>query len=211
MVLPRIPKHVVKNIENKIRDFVWNKKKSKIAYPILHNSKENGGLNLVNIVKKDIALKATWPQILYQEKDYAELVYSIMRVSFLGEDIWRCTLEPQDVPTLKIKEQFWQDVLESWGHYNAHYSFRIENQFLWYNSRIKIRGRIFCWKDAYIGGLKYVHQLFDSGVFKSNEALIQEFGLTSMRINSLKSALPKEWKEFFTSTPKRGIYASSTL
>ena len=58
MVLPAIPRVIEKTIENKIREFLWNGKKAKIAYSILQNPKSQGGLNLVNLSKKDIALKA---------------------------------------------------------------------------------------------------------------------------------------------------------
>ena len=45
MVLPQIPKNVIKRVDNEIRRFLWNGKKAKIAYPILQNSKSEGGLN----------------------------------------------------------------------------------------------------------------------------------------------------------------------
>ena len=57
MVLPIIPKHIVKHIDNIVRNYIWNGKKSKIAYNILQNPKKEGGLNLINITKKDKALK----------------------------------------------------------------------------------------------------------------------------------------------------------
>ena len=39
MVLPTIPDNIIKNIDNIIRDFIWNKKKSKISYQVLQNSR----------------------------------------------------------------------------------------------------------------------------------------------------------------------------
>ena len=138
MVLPKIPRSIVKQLDNLIRGFIWNNKKSKIAYNILQNPKEAGGLNLVNLEKKDIALKATWPQILYKESEYSKMVYSMMKCSTLQDDIWRCHLNQQDVKCLKITNQFWQDVLTSWSHYNYYYQNRYENQLIWYNSDIKV-------------------------------------------------------------------------
>ena len=197
MVLPRIPKYVVKCVDNRIREFLWNKKKAKIALSILQNPKNQGGLNLVNLEKKDIALKATWPQILYKEKDYATVVYKIMRCSCIGEDIWRCSIQPEDVPLLKIQNQFWQDVLKSWSEFNAYKNTRIENQLIWYNSCVRIAGKPFMWNDTYNRGLRYTYQLFENMEFKSQEQVAQEYGLTKMRYNSLKMALPKEWKDYF--------------
>ena len=126
MVLPTIPTSMVKKIDNIIREFIWSGKKAKIAYNILQNPKKEGGLNLVNLQRRDSALKATWPQILAKEEQYAEMVYGIMRTQQIKEELWRCSLAPEDVHTLKIKEQFWVDVLKSWSTFNYTYKSRVE-------------------------------------------------------------------------------------
>ena len=57
------------------------------------------------------------------------------------------------------------------------------------------------WKDSHIKGLKHVHQLYrDMKPISTEEA--KTLGLTTLRLNSLISALPKEWKEYFSTTPK---------
>ena len=201
MVLPSIPKYMVKKIDNLIRDFLWNGKKSKVAYNILQVKKEDGGLNLVNLTIKDKALKATWPQILSQEKDYSQVVYKTMKCSAIGVDIWKCSIEPSDVQSMKILNTFWSDVLTAWSEFNYYYNRRIENQIIWYNSNIKINGKMIMWRDIHLHGLEYVYQLFEQGRFISFEKAKYQFGLTRLRYNSLKVAIPKEWKSFFTQTP----------
>ena len=146
MVLPKIPKTILKSIDNEIRDYLWNGKKSKIALSVLQNSKSEGGLNLVCLEKKDMSLKATWPQVLYSEPLYEEMVYAIMGVEALGRNIWRCHMLPEDVKALGIQNSFWFDVLSSWSQYNFHHNFRIENQILWYNSEIRSAGKFLFWK-----------------------------------------------------------------
>ena len=197
MVLPTIPINIVKKVDNMIRDFIWNKKKSKIAYDILQLPKKEGGLNLVNLQRRDKALKATWPQILVQEDEYSKIVYHQMRCDELKEDIWRCRIEPRDIDTLKIRNHFWRDVLAAWGEYNATQELRYENQIIWYNSNIRIDNKIFYWRDVHRKGLYYVHQLYENRSFKTHELVYQEFGLSKLRYNSLKLAIPKAWKEYF--------------
>ena len=201
MVLPAIPKNIERNVNNMIRDFIWNGKKAKIAYNILQNPKKEGGLGLVNLKNRDMALKATWPSILHNELDYSKLVYSIMRVNSLQDDIWRCHLNPSDVKKLKIKSQFWEDVLYSWSCYNYYTDFRIENQLIWYNSCIRVGDKPIFWKEARKKGLRYVHQLFSNQALKSEEQMYQEYGITRLMYNSLKVSIPREWKLFFTRTP----------
>ena len=201
MVLPAIPENLVKSLENIIRDYLWSGKKSKISMRILQNSKDEGGLNLVNFRNKDKSLKATWPKILYNEEEYATLVYHELRVNTLKEDIWRCRLLPEDVKKLKVKNQFWLDVLMSWSEYNSYYQTRLENQLIWYNSKIKVRGKVIMWNDVYKQGLKYVYQLFEHQHFKTEQMVWNQYKLTVLRFNSLKAALPLEWKTFFMENP----------
>ena len=198
MVLPFIPEVMLKKIDNKIREFIWSKKKPKIKYKILQAPKIAGGLGLVDLHKKEIALKATWPKILYKEQEYAKMVYNILRIP-IEEDIWRCRIEPQEVKNLKLRNEFWEDVLHSWNQYNFFVSSRIENQILWYNSYIKVSGKMIMWKDVYQRGLKFVYQLYDDCQFKSDQQVWEEFGLTKLRFNSLKLVLPQSWKDHFTS------------
>ena len=197
MVLPSIPKNIIRQVENEIRNFIWNGKKAKIAFNILQLPKKEGGLNLVSLEKKEKALKATWPQILHNEEEYSKVVYGIMRCTTLGQDIWRCNIYRGDVHSLNIRNEFWCQVLMSWSDYNYYINKRIDNQLLWYNSEIKISGKLVMWNDVYNRGLKYVYQLFSNKRFKSDREVFQEYGLTKMRFNSLKCAIPKEWKDFF--------------
>ena len=59
MVMPSMSKTSVKKIENMMREFLFNGQKAKIALHTLQNVKKEGGLNLVNLLNKYRALKAT--------------------------------------------------------------------------------------------------------------------------------------------------------
>ena len=205
MVLPTIPKKFIQTMDNIIREYLWGGKKAKIAYKILQNSKKEGGLDLINLEIKDKSLKATWPQILHKETEYAKLVYQHLKCSAIQEDIWRCSLKKEDVKKLKIKDQFWENVLEHWCEFNYYRDRHIENQLIWYNSNIRIRDKPIMWNDCYNKGLKYIHQLYQEGQYKTDQQVWQQFGLSKLRFNSLKTVIPKDWKEYFIST-NRGLY-----
>ena len=198
MVLPSIPKSVVKTLDNIIRDFIWNGKKSKVSLKILQNSKLKGGLGLVNFSMKDMSLKATWPQILVNEKEYASLVYASLKASTIWEDIWRCAIRPEDIKYLGIKNDFWFDELKAWSTFNYFREFRIENQLLWYNSRIKIGGKPILWSDMYRKGLRYIYQLFEGGALIPYDVMFERYGLNRLRYNSLVSAIDSDWKTYFS-------------
>ena len=198
MVLPKMPSVYIKKLESKFREYLWDGKKNKIALRTLQLPKKDGGLGLVDMKRKECALKATWPQILATEQEYAQIVYQSMRCSILKEDIWRCTILPEHIDLLRIKNIFWSDTWKCWSEYNFMYKRRIENQLIWYNSYIIIGNKPVLWKDNYVKGLRYVYQLFENKQYKSEYQVWEEFGLTKLRFNSLKKAIPKEWKTFFT-------------
>ena len=197
LALPFVPHNIIKRIDNVIREFLWNGKKAKIACSILQNPKDQGGVSLVQIRIKDLSLKATWPVILHSEPEYEQVVYKIMRMKDLQSNIWRCTLCHEDVDKLKVKSEFWRDVLYSWANYNFSHNFRIDNQIIWYNSHIRIENSPFFWRDVYQRGLVYVYQLFENKEYKPDVVVQTQFGLTKMRYNSLKKSIPREWKDYF--------------
>ena len=205
MVLPRIPIMILKDLDNLFRDYLWNGRKAKIQLGILQLDKKEGGLGLVHLGKKEQALKATWPQILHKEQEYSELVYNTMRCQELGANIWRCNLDPEDVKKMKITNNFWKDVLWCWSYFNFYQNVRVENQIIWYNSRIRIGKGPFLWADCLRKGLMFVYQLFEKQCFKSEVCLMEQYGLSTLRVNSLKSAIPKEWMEYFLVTPLETI------
>ena len=84
-----------------------------------------------------MALKATWPQILYREEQYAQLVYQILRISTIGQDIWRCSIHPDDVRGLKFKSDFWKDVLISWSQYSYYDVMIIHSKYVKWRQDLK--------------------------------------------------------------------------
>ena len=194
MVLPTIPDTVIKRVETEIRHYLWGGKKAKIALSILKNSKKEGGLNLADLKNKDIALKATWPQILAKEHDYATMVYGLIS-PILGENIWRVNLDASDVKYLDIKSEFWVDVLKSWCSFNYWHNKRVENQIIWLNSQVRVNGRPILWGDMLENGLIYVHQFYEQGEVKSSYNMREEFCLDVMRYNQIIVSIPNEWKQ----------------
>ena len=195
MVLPMMPDNIIKNIENEIRRFLWNGKSAKIAFQVLKNPYDQGGLKLVDLKAKDKALKATWPQILLDEKDYSVMVYSVLCPE-LHELIWKVYLRPEHVKLFNISNQFWSDVLAAWCEYNYWHNFQIDNQIIWYNSRILVENKPILWKKLLRNGLIYIYQLFRDGKYKSFHQLNTEYGISIMQYNSLTMALPVDWKVY---------------
>ena len=59
-VLPSIPEDIIQQVETVIQQFIWNGTKPKISLAALKIAKQSGGLGLVDLRKKDDALKVAW-------------------------------------------------------------------------------------------------------------------------------------------------------
>ena len=129
---------MISKLEKCFSRFIWNDRKPKIALKSLQNTKEAGGLNLVDLHKKDMSIKISWIGILKDEKSMSTIVYSMINEN-IGELIWSCNFSPKDAKEI-TKNNFWSDVLQSWATYNYKTAEEIQdnNQIIWYNSCIKI-------------------------------------------------------------------------
>ena len=200
MVLCTIPDKVVKTFESIVTSFIWNNRKAKISLRTLQKQKSVGGLNLVNLKIRDIALKTTWVQILDREKEYAQMTYC--KLHYMGYMIWKCYIHPADVKQLGIKNNFWNDTLLAWCNFNYFYDFQIENQVLWCNSRIRIDNSIVFYKHSFKKGLIYIYQLFENGQAISALRAFRDYGLDFVSYNGIMTSIPNEWKNYFKSTQR---------
>ena len=58
--LPTPPQHLLTKLENLCITFIWNKKRHEVKKETLYKDKEDGGLNMINIVGFDYSLKIKW-------------------------------------------------------------------------------------------------------------------------------------------------------
>ena len=202
-VLRRMSDSMFNKLDAEITKFLWSNKRAKIALKILQAPKKYGGQKLINFRIKDKSLKATWPFILQAEPEYSIMVYNNID-STLCENIWRCNLLKDDVKHLHISNPFWQEILEAWCEFNFDNKHRVENQILWWNSRIHINNKPIRWDKAYKKGLLYVHQLYNAdGMLKSALEINRAFDLNFMEYNSIVTAIPKNWRLFFAENSPR--------
>ena len=196
-VLPAIPSHYVKMLDDMVQSFLWNNKKPKIPLSVLQQHKYKGGLGLVNFQRKDAALKCSWAFVIESDSLLMQIMFKML-CPIICMDIWKCNINSYDVKILFYKG-FWSDTLAAWSEFN--YKEQIKNgdevyaQFIWYNSHLRVNKRPFLFKKAYKEGLTHVAQLFDTnGKIIECEICCRMFMLTTLQYNQLISAIPKSWK-----------------
>ena len=196
-VMDSIQSKYIKQFEKLITKFIWNGRWPKIPLEKLQNSKECGGLNLVDIQLKDRALKASWVHYVSLDEQIANFAHKKLSI-VLKNEIWSCNLKSDDV-LLLFKQSFWTDVLKSWCNYNYSENVNYENlmcQRIWYNSSLRIGGKPFVMATPFEKNLKFYHQILnDNGKLLSCDIMREKFGFTVMQYNALVSSIPALWKD----------------
>ena len=209
MVLPTVSEKIVQNFNSMLTDFIWNGKRSKIKLAILQTSRRQGGLNLVNIRIRDMALKITWIQILNDDPICAHISMSVA-APVMGINIFKCCFRKEDVKYIcpKSTSDFWDDVLSAWAAYcNCVESDVIRDQVLWWNSSIRIGGKPFIWRKCYDKGLMWLTDIFPNGRSINPQEAMERFGITTMQLNSLLTAIPENLRTM----AKRGNTSKITI
>ena len=152
---------------------------------------------MVNFELKDLALKASWVQILQTDLFLEEFAYQCLS-PVMRSDIWKCNLSCKDIYSL-YNNSFWTDVLYAWSkwHYEKEISTTemILEQILWNNSHIRIGKKPVLFTEPYKQGLMTVSQLCDfRGSLPPVDVIKKMFNVTTMQLNLLIAAIPSAWK-----------------
>ena len=187
-----------KEFKAEVTSFLWDGKRAKIAYEKLIKPYHKGGLKLVDLELKDIALKVKWVQIvrLKPESCWADLVNKLAPIE--NDLIWKVNINSKDIGGI-MTPNILTDIWKAWSRYNFRNPVSREDildQCLWFNSHIRGKKKELLYFDSWKrSGLNFVGQLFENKTFKKYEQLWQEFGkcINIIDLVRIKKALPKEW------------------
>ena len=193
--LPAIPAYISEKFNKMIEEYIWNKAKPKIPLEVLQSLPEDGGLGLVDIVRKDMAIKASWVKMVMEDKYPEGRVYNYL-IPELEGNIWCCNIAPHDVREMPISNKFWKDVLYAWATYHYTAEKEQEQQIIWWNSNIRVQNKPIWYAECAKRGLMYVEQLYQEmgKEWISDEEALAKYALDTMRFNAIKSATPVEYK-----------------
>ena len=161
----------------------------------LCSPKGSGGANLVHLAHRDNSLKVSWIQIIETDEELANFAYRKLAPK-LGENIWRCNLDKQDVNHMYQKLDFWTDVLKAWCSINfTPHVQQPRQQLIWNNSHIRIKNKPISWPRSITKGLMTIGQIFPDGKRIKFDIAEEQYNLTIMEVNSLISAIPAMWRK----------------
>ena len=199
-VLPWLPDVYFRKINNLIRDFLWDGKRSKIPFEIIIGLKKDGGAGLTNLKNKEIALKLQWIFKLSEKEEMKVLAYELMQ-NPLGDLIWGVNLNVKDFGRKFKRENFWTGILKTWLKWTAvqpKTKEAILDQCLWYNSNIKINREVIFYRKWHKEGINFVKDLLDNGgQFIKLDKLCDKVkeNVPFLVLEGIIKSIPFEWKK----------------
>lgn len=206
-VLPSPKIEIMRKVDKMLFDYLWDNKPHKIKKEVVTMPKTLGGLAMVDINKKNTALKLSWVKRIIDGG--GNKLYPILD-KYLKYDIellLKCNIAPQDCDQCwKNKAPaFWKEIFKHWCNYNH---IKIDSvkeprkEIILLNSNIKVGNKLFFLKELYE---KNIMQFNDLLVKQENRiATFTEFQekyqtrLSYLNYYSLIHAIPYKYKENLT-------------
>ena len=197
--LPQMSTQQVSKLHEIINKLLWKGGKIKIPLHVLQRKKQHGGLGLVNFTVKHEALHIQWVKKVC-ECDFMRSYVFNWTLPGVDDFMWQCNISSEDAQKLITKNSFWKDVVISWARYHYYIPSDVESirsQIIWYNSHIRIDGKVLIPNGEYIKkGVFRLHHLMRDGSLMSRESLELEYGIqiSWLWYNQLRAAIPGAWK-----------------
>ena len=201
MALLNLTSKQISVVENIFRNFIWSGKKPKISLELLKKNKIHGGLRLVDLNAKQKALKCSWIFKHQENELLTRCIYDTLGIkASVGNLIWKCNVKPKDVKEIcKGDNSFWSQLFEAWCEINCKVptsKAEIISQVIWYNSFIKVDGKMlsFEWNGLFDSkNIIFLEDIIENGTKKAIDTnwLVAE---------TLWHCIPKEWKDSIQDT-----------
>ena len=111
---------MLKALDKILYNFLWDNKPHKITKKMTTKPRAEGGLAMIDIAKKHMALKIAWIQRIMNETDNDIFNYLNYYAKTDIKFLIKCNLSVEDIRQCwkKTPPIFWLDVLKQWCLYN---------------------------------------------------------------------------------------------
>ena len=191
---------IIAKIKRLIKKYLWGVKPVKIAYNTLIQNRYVGGLQMVDPMSKNIALKVKW----FKDAVGSQSASVMLADKFLPLPVvllMECNIMPKDI-IKNCPQSIWRDIWVTWAM--ATYSKEVDQgdsltQIVWYNSHVKINGNVICYYDYIDKGIIYVRDLINPITNKvyTCEQFFNRYKLPKnfVKYMGLIDSLPLKWRK----------------
>ena len=209
-----VPQNIIEEVNSLIFAFLWPKKVH-VKKEVTIQDLQNGGLKMPDFVCKVKASKVIWVKRILDNRKYINLVTVVLNLPI---DFDKYCSFKNDVAFLPSNiPPFYKQLLKCW--YEIYSSEPVSDQeirseYLWYNKRILINQQPVFYSSAYKKGVQCVNDLLDSNSnFFNLMSLNRKYDINwnVMTYNSIKAAIPSDWKRKIKDSLKATVVPSVTV
>jgi hypothetical protein len=196
-----VPGKFIEHINDLAYKFVWGYKPDKIKRETLIANYESGGLKMLDVKSFLMAQKAMWVKRLSSPDSASwKALPQMFLDGLLGNETFKCNIECNIKPP-NFPDFYWQ-VIQSWFAFkeltlDKYTVYDIRREYIWLNKNItfnnkELRGKL--WEE---GGIKILHDILnEEGTFLTPNEIENKFNVNCnvMKYNTLKNAIPAEWR-----------------
>ena len=193
-----VPDRVTKEVKAIIVDFLWDGKPTKLAYNVMIQQIEKGGLKLVDFESKVKTLKAAWVQRMTNNisQRWKAAPAAFYNTNSLHEYF------KYNQSAIKLEPKFYQDIHNVWSELtqidvNSVTQAIVKSQTIWKNRYITIQKKPFIWKDWLEHGIVTIDNILDeNGNFLSHSEINDKYCIQSNFLNvlQLRQSIPSQWR-----------------
>ena len=180
--------------------FVWDGKSDGIKRDVLIGDYQNGGFRMPELASQNAAIKMSW---LLKGQDQGGMWIEYFINTLPMHDLayfLRGNLKYVDLPNKPNPNSIWSEIVIQWCLNNQRQPSQnradIMNENLWWNSAIKIDGKVIYYKTWAQAGVRYIQDLLDeNGHLMSHTHFTRKVNLTIpfTTYTGIISALPRDW------------------
>ena len=156
-----------------------------------------GGAGLTNFRNKELAMKFQW-SVKGANTQFATIRDNVTG-NKVGDKVWELRMNRADARQIFPKNNFWSEVIREWiANINPTSSSKGTEETLWFNSKIKVDGKLVFYRTwAGKGVWKVKDLLDDNGDVIATDQFERKYNIRTnfLTLNGLTRAIPGEWKE----------------
>ena len=193
-----VPQWIFSEVEQITFDFLW-RGKDRVKRKIMYQDYAHGGLKMTNFRLFVKTQRVMWlKRLLYGEKNAGwKLYFEYCFRSVGGRLVFMCDFESSILKV--VAPPFYLEVLKAWQDMEKCRNFESEliNPVIFNNRNIRIRDKMFFYRDLYDIGICQLSDILENGHVKPL-AFFQSIGIKSdglLKIHDIISAIPTYWKD----------------
>lgn len=211
------PKRVYDEFKKISTDFIWNSRRSKIAYALLIQDIPEGGIKLPDLETRVKTVHLYWIRYLWHNPD-SVLSRSLRHHLGLRDNLSLIMSKTHFASALHERCTFLKQILATWASchiFNPTTELDLQKELLWHNSNIQIAGSPCCWKRWESAGIRHINDLLHPSEprFFSHEEINQTYGTNAsfLQLLQIRTAIPFSWRSKLLSHATQDLRVCPTM